>query len=164
MLKQLTSDEANQEQWLQEVRKRADMATEGPWEAHIPITNNNECYGFTQATLKREIPFYTPKTDVQAKRDCLFLAHARTDIPRLLTLVEELQACINWHQIYARNPKTQQGEPIEWLFNELSERSAKIKALEAENARLWGALEAVIKNDKTHFIDPADLGTPGGQG
>jgi hypothetical protein len=76
--------------WLQEIHERADKATPGPW-------------GTDKAAPYERFSFYIPEImsppemrqyDGLTEEDAAFCAHARTDIPRLIGLVEEMAATV----------------------------------------------------------------------
>jgi hypothetical protein len=62
--------------WLQEIRDRADKATPGPWEAldYSGVVTGTTC----------DVRYVPENPDAQ------FIAHARTDVPRLIALVGEM--------------------------------------------------------------------------
>jgi len=68
--------------WLQEVRDRADKATEGPWDM---VWEDGEAYVFRGRNWNREWVASAATSD-----DTAFIAHARTDVPRLVELVGEM--------------------------------------------------------------------------
>lgn len=73
---------------LEEIRKRCEAATEGPWFA-----------GYPNAGIIHELDgVWTKSKDLIAdqteKDDALFIAHSRTDIPDLLAYIETLEASL----------------------------------------------------------------------
>jgi hypothetical protein len=68
--------------WLEEIRKRLEAATPGPWNPHqgewVPVA-------FSVAR-KHNVP--TLPGMVFTSEDSAFIAHARTDIEKLLLIVE----------------------------------------------------------------------------
>lgn len=65
---------------LEAIRKRAEAATPGPWEARFAT-------GEPEQVMTNEPPYYLPRNFY----DCEFIANARQDIPALLRLVDELR-------------------------------------------------------------------------
>lgn len=82
---------------LNEIKARADRATPGPWTLDEDyrdkeITGGVENTYLDSRTGKRRLA-YIWDTDTKAgKNDAEFIAHARTDIPALLQVIEILQA------------------------------------------------------------------------
>ena len=98
---------------LQAIRERAEKATEGPWESVMDVTRKN---GPLRADVQQQNPvreiFKTGQKAGQLRREwhrnvaigilfpaCLlhdaeFIAHARTDIPRLLAEIDRLKALV----------------------------------------------------------------------
>lgn len=68
---------------LAEIKERADKATEGPWfqvvrgviEHELPDKNDNGTICSVIDNIDRDLPF---------------IAHARTDVPKLLAVIEKL--------------------------------------------------------------------------
>ena len=65
---------------LNEIEARANAATEGPWEASMDRVEHT---GDSQ---------YAVAYDVAREEDAEFIAHARTDLPRLLAAVRAVEA------------------------------------------------------------------------
>jgi len=76
---------------LDQIQKRADAATEGPWvEWHENGTPGQlEAYNCPPATGAFLIDYADWE---QKQKDANFIAHARTDIPALLAMVRERDA------------------------------------------------------------------------
>lgn len=80
---------------LESIRAREKKATKGPWKWHddpgVRWDDPMDC-GYDSRAPDRGAPYYCTgpetKTSEQASADALFIAHARTDIPALLELVE----------------------------------------------------------------------------
>ena len=76
---------------LAEIRARVDEATEGPWGAperdgpYATVTDADTC----------EALFVAIDAGNSPERDMEFIAHARTDVPRLLDAVEAVLAILN---------------------------------------------------------------------
>jgi len=68
--------------WLQEIRDRADKATPGPWDM---VWEDGEAYVFRGRNWNREWVASAATSD-----DTAFIAHARTDVPRLIEMVAEM--------------------------------------------------------------------------
>ena len=75
--------------WLQEIRDRADKATPGPWAAedanpHKP--HKRFAFYIPEIMSAPSMPQYDGLTE----EDAAFIAHSRTDVPRLIGLVGEM--------------------------------------------------------------------------
>ena len=75
--------------WLQEIRDRADKATPGPWTAedanpHKP--HKRFAFYIPEIMSAPSMPQY----DGLTTEDAEFIAHSRTDVPRLIALVGEM--------------------------------------------------------------------------
>lgn len=70
------------------IRERCDAATPGKWRRQavnvVAPSGDDVCW------LPR-YPTFPAEREVQARADAAFIAHARTDVPRLLAEVERLQ-------------------------------------------------------------------------
>ena len=77
-------------QELEEIRKRCDAATEGPWE-------QEDCRENHIATATGMDIAHAPK-QINAQ----FIAHARTDVPALLAEVERLRGLIKAAELTSR--------------------------------------------------------------
>jgi hypothetical protein len=80
--------------WLTEVKERADMATEGPLEV-VRFDNDDGSISYqleTCITPKNHniLAWYTDRENPKAKSDCIFAAHARTDLPTAIKVIEKL--------------------------------------------------------------------------
>ena len=75
--------------WLQEIRERADKAEPGPWRV-----------AGRDAIVRREVwtghyiiaagDAMTPNNALRPRQNMEFIAHSRTDVPRLIGLVGEM--------------------------------------------------------------------------
>lgn len=80
---------------LEAIREREKKATKGPWKWHedpgVKWDDPMDC-GYDSRAPDRGAPYYctgpNATTSEQASVDALFIAHARTDIPALLELVQ----------------------------------------------------------------------------
>ena len=68
--------------WLREIRDRADKATKGPWDV---VWEDGEAYVFRNRNWDRSWVASAATSD-----DTAFIAHARTDVPRLIEMVAEM--------------------------------------------------------------------------
>lgn len=82
------------ERMAREASERASKATAGPWGHKAGVlkhycfsTDEREDFGFSQQTLHWE-----DGHEVPAEANCIFVAHAREDVPALHGAVEELAA------------------------------------------------------------------------
>lgn len=106
-MNQLTTQE------LEAIRKRAEQATEGPWE----LTNTG--IGVT-GMPRKEVLWATISEDIYGnKADVEFVLSARTDIPKLLAEVDRLNAVLD---------------------EEISEKEHVIMAQQMEIGRLYSKL------------------------
>ncbi|OQV53338.1 hypothetical protein [Bacillus velezensis] len=78
---------------LEEIRQRADAATEGPWRIGKQSPNGLNNIGTIGGLLTAQT------TD---EDDAKYIAHARRDIPVLLDHIEELQGKIDLYESYAQ--------------------------------------------------------------
>ena len=78
--------------WLQEIRDRAEAATPGPW--RVVVHGEQDCLARREITAGKHIMIArvdcVPGVAADFDRDYAFIAHARTDVPRLLELVGEM--------------------------------------------------------------------------
>jgi len=78
--------------WLQEIRDRADKATPGPW--RVVAHGEQDCLARREITAGKHIMIArvdcVPGVAADFDRDYAFIAHARTDVPRLVELVGEM--------------------------------------------------------------------------
>lgn len=79
------------EKYLQEVKERADKATEGPWypKFHDRVTKTKKSDGIDSI-----LHLYGPSSVTIANQ--YFIAHARTDIPKLLKMVALMDQIIKY--------------------------------------------------------------------
>lgn len=75
--------------WIQEIRDRVDKATPGPWTAedanpHKP--HKRFAFYIPEIMSAPSMPQYDGLTE----EDAAFIAHSRTDVPRLIGLVGEM--------------------------------------------------------------------------
>ncbi len=95
---------------LEEIRERCEKATQGPWyhrQAGM-VSSKGEEYDWISSTEKHDRP-----TKTILGRECLyggtsdyaFIASSRTDIPKLLAHIEELEkSAIKWIPVSERPP------------------------------------------------------------
>jgi len=78
--------------WLQEIRDRAEAATPGPW--RVVAHGEQDCLARREITAGKHIMIArvdcVPGVAADFDRDYAFIAHARTDVPRLIELVGEM--------------------------------------------------------------------------
>lgn len=79
--------------WLQEIRDRADKATPGPWTAEDanPHKPHKRFAFYIPAIMSAPS---MPQYDGLTEEDAAFIAHSRTDVPRLIGLVGEMGEAI----------------------------------------------------------------------
>jgi uncharacterized small protein (DUF1192 family) len=74
------------------------------------------------------------------------------DLADLRADFERLEAEVKWHQSYVRDPRTQQGVPIAWLFDERDRLEAERDEAQVENARLREARAmSGTTRERTHW-------------
>lgn len=75
--------------WLQEIRDRVNAATKGPWTAEDanPHKPHKRFAFYIPAIMSAPS---MPQYDGLAEEDADFIAHARTDVPRLIEMVAEM--------------------------------------------------------------------------
>lgn len=116
--------------YLQEVKKRAEAATPGPWEieprdSRYYINGHGKPPVVTQELIDAIEDSYndlalgadirgldTPLRATFFVKDANFIAHARTDIPELL---RRLRSCEEVHQ--KGSSRSLQSEHVPWLTN-----------------------------------------------
>ena len=78
--------------WLQEIRDRAEAATPGPW--RVVAHGEQDCLARREITAGKHIMIArvdcVPGVAADFDRDYAFIAHARTDVPRLIDAVAEI--------------------------------------------------------------------------
>lgn len=78
--------------WLQEIRDRVDKATPGPW--RVVAHGEQDCLARREITAGKHIMIArvdcVPGVAADFDRDYAFIAHARTDVPRLIDAVAEI--------------------------------------------------------------------------
>ena len=83
-MKRLTDEE------LTQIKERAEKASEGPWDVDVPVDYCANCengYEIVQSEL-----FLAPiVAELKNREDAEFIAHAREDIPKLITEIEALR-------------------------------------------------------------------------
>lgn len=137
---------------LAAIQARADAATEGPW--HVDGEPDEAKY-VVQFTSGRGVHVGTYITDlVEADEDAEFIAHARTDVPALLTLVREQQAALD-ELMYVANHKAADTKVGRWWAEVI--RGPIINHLGAEAASQLGAVR-----EQAYIVECEDL-VPGDQ-
>lgn len=113
---------------LEEIKKRAEEATPGPWE--VTISNDDyppvvysvftSDYGDTVAQLSEEERAFLREGPLSTESaDAWFIANARTDVPRLVAalegVLEHVDACLELNYRV-------DGDYIKWLVKRELER------------------------------------------
>lgn len=80
-------------EWLDEIEARANAATEGPWTTHVAEGERLIRPGVLGAQIP-PYPVARVRLDNIGYCDAEFIAHARSDVPRLVAEVRRLQAVI----------------------------------------------------------------------
>lgn len=100
----------NLEKYLAEVRERCDKATEGPFAGY------DKSKPFTLYTLDRKIKIADfLNMEDKPKENLFFLAHARTDVPKLLKMVALMDQIIKYTCMNVPESKEWLGEYKETL-------------------------------------------------
>ena len=88
--------------WAQEISERADRATKGPWYLvncddryfasmlRVTTAPDSERPEDTVAIVLLQMPLEACVADERWDENAEFIVHARTDVPRLIELVEEM--------------------------------------------------------------------------
>lgn len=84
------------EQRLQEIKKRAEKATPGPWKVEESRYEGR----FNAASVNEN---YDLPACLMGIEDAEFIAHARQDVPALVVEIERLQNTIALHEVNKRN-------------------------------------------------------------
>jgi hypothetical protein len=123
---------------LEEIRKRCDAATQGPWKTDRPICHHGIIAVQTQRNLIDWICHMQVSNQPNYTNDAAFIAHAREDIPVLLDMIESLQAKQNdWER------------DLDALHNDAMMRIGKLlKQLDESSAR-----ERAAVADMNHIVD-----------
>jgi hypothetical protein len=89
---------------IEEIRERSEKATEGPWRVDAGANTEEPrscCFMVREvdARLERELDNEHEPEDIEdsAGYDALFIAHARDDVPFLLTKLDEAVGIIRAH-------------------------------------------------------------------
>lgn len=140
---------------LEAIRKRAEMATEGPWKLNQDV--NGYIYALTPFNVVASVIEYNDDgTEHLTLRNTnhvnnrIFIAEARTDIPALLALIDEL---------YAENSRLcpiGDLDTITTLQTEIAYRDEIIAARDAEVERLRGRekrAEALLMEVRSELVD-----------
>ena len=80
--------------WLAEVRERESKATEGPWGTSIRTDDPGRNISGVMPTKTSAQSVFSIETNKVAE-NAKFIAHSRTDIPRLLAIAE---AAVKWEE------------------------------------------------------------------
>lgn len=91
---------------LTEIREREKLATKGPWEE-----DNNEGYGINQVIAGRNLIANVIGDSAEADANMHFIAHARADIPYLLSLIDRAEGIIREY----RNGACPEVKSDKWL-------------------------------------------------
>jgi hypothetical protein len=134
-------------QELEEIKARVDKASPGPWEATRKDYSHNGSDAFDWAIkgcwFRRTstIGDRLDENSSQAKHDRDFIASARTDIPKLIKWVEELQTCLEL--------ANKRAEINQDLIDGAMAHADKIRELYKQNQELReNALKAANKCDE----------------
>lgn len=76
------------------IRKRVEAATEGPWRFDFDENDQANLHGPADRWIALLPHQGVRSIEQQSRADVTFLKHARTDIPALLSRVEELEAAL----------------------------------------------------------------------
>lgn len=79
---------------LNEIKERAEKATQGPWGIDFPLLVCDQC-GNTYEIVQSDVFLAPVVAESKSEADAEFIAHAREDIPKLLDHIAELEAVIN---------------------------------------------------------------------
>lgn len=104
-------------EWLQEIRERADKATEGPWmltssilgDSLVVLANDEETGVLFPSKVVAHIPGGKRAVDTG-----LFIEAAIQDVPRLLGLVEEMARVLELVKITGCRPLTELS--VDWAL------------------------------------------------
>jgi len=86
---------------LDEIQARADAATEGPWEARLGIgglTNGKRVVGPREQNDLAQGPIVLMEPlfwDSRSARNAEFIAHAREDVPALVSALKAVEAVVS---------------------------------------------------------------------
>ena len=89
---------------LQEIKARAEAATEGPWLAMTEETGDGENIYYTveaKSATPGDYLLDISDTGVHGRADAEFIAHAREDVPRLIAALESVEALAEFWQTMA---------------------------------------------------------------
>lgn len=131
---------------LDAIRARLVAASEGPWEAK-PHQSRRNCLTVQQVTVDRKFIAHYISSEVDAE----FIAHARTDVERLLAALDEARAnAARWAGAWERA----NGMATEWRERgRTAERRAEAaeSALSAVRAGIDLLLADLAKAEPRHF-------------
>jgi uncharacterized protein YbaR (Trm112 family) len=75
---------------LNEIKERAEKATQGPWGIDFPLLVCDQC-GNTYEIVQSDVFLAPVVAESKSEADAEFIAHAREDIPNLLDHIAELE-------------------------------------------------------------------------
>lgn len=138
------------QKYLSEIKAREQAATPGPW-----VWNSIEglMYNGKETVISSNESIEYDSVAVIAQNNAAFIAHARTDIPALISEVERLMAENEQNAAYAeiyQDICDKYGKNFRALLD-------KAKALQAENATLKNGIEAFGKINNTLTAQIATL-------
>lgn len=110
---------------LKAIRERCEKATQGPWEAHIqtgPYRTRNYAGKVKAPVPIGEHSSFRVHLNLLYEGDVHFIAHARTDIPRLLDEVERLRKALDRAAVM---------DTIDNLFNRIEAAERVVEAATA---------------------------------
>lgn len=91
----------NLETYLKEVKERCEAATEGPWidnngeqATHYVYVGDNKFAPFDKRVCEFPYPYNQDVDPRPGNRS--FIAHSRTDIPRLLEIIESMKTSLEY--------------------------------------------------------------------
>ncbi len=125
---------ADARQKAQEARERAKKATEGPWEAVGPTTRKHVVrpahsnHGFTAVAFSQD-------------DDADFVAHARTDVPELASLVEALAEEVERLRWKLALTEEQDAAAFRDQEQEITRLSARVDELTTAKDMGWARVE-----------------------
>ena len=120
---------------IEEIRGRAEAATEGPWKACVPVKGRMVTQVIGRDVLGNSgvrVADYVIRPD-----DTRFIAHARTDIPRLLDEVERLRNRVAQMEFKSTTYTEEVEDELTRLTDQAQRDAGKIEMLaeEVERAR-----------------------------
>jgi hypothetical protein len=119
---------------LEDIRARADAATAGPWQPYFTTHGDPYVVDHT-GWLTRQIAQLSTAPEDYGRANAIFIAHARSDVPALLTIAEAAAELVEARHVYYDGPPPH--------LASLDEAKAAVERIHAAEDALAAAVRAV---------------------